>query len=161
MQLLSGGFRGAGAISFEAIETQEVLGEDHQAGFGVGAGRATAVYDGGDYPQLLRLVEEALGEVREGPRDDGLVVNMPTWFQIEASAWRPYFTAVDEYMGWQSQLGLFPHSLEFEVVGDGGGTIPCAPTDTGESGGSIPAWPKATRSARSASCPSSKARNAR
>jgi hypothetical protein len=72
----------------------------------------------------------------------GLVVNMPTWFQIEAAAWRPYFTAVDEYMGWQSQLGLFPHALQFEVVGEGGGTIPCAPTDSGESGGAIPAWPK-------------------
>ena len=29
----------------------------------------------------------------------GLVVNMPTWLQIEASAWRPYFTDVDHYMG--------------------------------------------------------------
>ena len=50
----------------------------------------------------------------------GLVVNMPTWLQIEAAAWRPYFTAVDQYMGWYSQLGLFPAELEFEVVGPGG-----------------------------------------
>ena len=29
--------------------------------------------------------------------------------------------AVDEYMGWQSQLGLFPNSLQFEVVEEGVG----------------------------------------
>ena len=63
----------------------------------------------------------------------GLVVNMPTWLQIEAAAWRPYFTAVDEYMGWQSQLGLFPAELRVRGgrpgrsvgalhPGDGGGS---------------------------------------
>ena len=63
----------------------------------------------------------------------GLVVNMPAWFRIEASAWLPYFTAVDEYMGWQSQLGLFPNTLQFEVVGDDGATtVPCAPGDSTE-----------------------------
>ena len=71
----------------------------------------------------------------------GLVVNMPTWLQIESSAWRPYFTAVDEYMGWQSQLGLFPNSLQFEVVGEGGGTVPCAPAESAESAGAIPGFP--------------------
>ena len=60
----------------------------------------------------------------------GLVVNMPTWLQIEASAWRPYFTAVDHYMGWYSQLGLFPSELAFEVVGAGGETVPCAPQNS-------------------------------
>ena len=65
----------------------------------------------------------------------GLVVNMPTFLQIESSAWRPYFTAVDEYMGWQSQLGLFPNSLQFEVVGEGGGTVPCAPAESTEAAG--------------------------
>lgn len=71
----------------------------------------------------------------------GLVVNMPTWLQIEAAAWRPYFTAVDEYMGWQSQLGLFPAELEFEVVGPGGQSVPCTPA-TGEAlNGAIPGWP--------------------
>ena len=71
----------------------------------------------------------------------GLVVNMPTFFQIESSAWRPYFTAVDEYMGWQSQLGLFPNSLQFEVVGEGGGTVPCAPAESTEAAGAIPGFP--------------------
>lgn len=71
----------------------------------------------------------------------GLVVNMPTWLQIESSAWRPYFTAVDQYMGWQSQLGLFPNSLRFEVVGEDGGTVPCAPAQSTESAGAIPGKP--------------------
>ena len=71
----------------------------------------------------------------------GLVVNMPTWLQIESAAWRPYFTAVDEYMGWQSQLGVFPNSLQFEVVGEGGGTVPCAPAESTEEAGAIPGFP--------------------
>jgi hypothetical protein len=71
----------------------------------------------------------------------GLVVNMPTWLQIEAAAWRPYFTAVDEYMGWQSQLGLFPNSLQFEVVGEGGRTVRCAPAESAELQGAIPSFP--------------------
>ena len=71
----------------------------------------------------------------------GLVVNMPTWLQIEAAAWQPYFTSVDEYMGWQSQLGLFPSSLRYEVVGDGGGTVPCAPAESGVTAGAIPGFP--------------------
>ena len=71
----------------------------------------------------------------------GLVVNMPTWLQIQAAAWRPYFTDVDEYMGWYSQLGLFPASWTSRwsarwgdgavrtggVGGEGDGAIPgCA-----------------------------------
>lgn len=71
----------------------------------------------------------------------GLVVNMPTWLQIQADAWRPYFTAVDEYMGWQSQLGLFPAELEFEVVGAGGQSVPCAPASSEARNGAIPGWP--------------------
>ncbi|MET0145365.1 MAG: hypothetical protein ABW328_11365 [Ilumatobacteraceae bacterium] len=71
----------------------------------------------------------------------GLVVNMPTWLQIEAGAWQPYFTAVDQYMGWYSQLGLFPHALAFEVVGPGGESIPCAPTRAAIGNGAIPAAP--------------------
>lgn len=71
----------------------------------------------------------------------GLVVNMPTWLQIDAAAWRPYFTDVDEYMGWQSQLGLFPADLEFEVVGPDGQTVPCAPAQSAASNGAIPGWP--------------------
>jgi hypothetical protein len=71
----------------------------------------------------------------------GLVVNMPTFFQIESAAWRPYFTAVDEYMGWRSQLGLFPNSLQFEVVGEGGATVPCAPAESTEQAGAIPGFP--------------------
>ena len=66
---------------------------------------------------------------------------MPTWLQIESAAWRPYFTAVDEYMGWQSQLGLFPDSLQFEVVGEGGGTVPCAPAESTATAGAIPGFP--------------------
>ena len=71
----------------------------------------------------------------------GLVVNMPTWLQIEAAAWRPYFTAVDHYMGWYSQLGLFPGDLHFEIVGTGGGTRSCAPAESAARGGAIPAAP--------------------
>ncbi len=71
----------------------------------------------------------------------GLVVNMPTWLQIDAAAWRPYFTAVDQYMGWYSQLGLFPRSLAFDVVGPGGGTIPCAPAESTARSDAIPAAP--------------------
>jgi hypothetical protein len=71
----------------------------------------------------------------------GLVVNMPTWLQIEESAWRPYFTAVDHYMGWYSQLGLFPAELEFEVVGPGGATIGCAPEESAARHGAIPGTP--------------------
>ncbi len=71
----------------------------------------------------------------------GLVVNMPTWLQIEAAAWRPYFTAVDHYRGWYSQLGLFPRDLHFEIVGTGGGTRSCAPAESEARGGAIPAAP--------------------
>jgi carbon-monoxide dehydrogenase large subunit len=52
---------------------------------GLPAGRATTVYDGGDYPQLLRLVEEALGEVSEGPRDDGRLVGRGVVCCVESS----------------------------------------------------------------------------
>jgi carbon-monoxide dehydrogenase large subunit len=41
---------------------------------GLPQGRGTAVYDGGDYPRLLSLVEEALEGVAEGPRPDGRIV---------------------------------------------------------------------------------------
>jgi hypothetical protein len=71
----------------------------------------------------------------------GLVVNMPTWLQIEVDAWRPWFTAVDQYRGWYSQLGLFPDELRFEVVGPGGRTVRCAPGESAESAGAIPGFP--------------------
>jgi hypothetical protein len=71
----------------------------------------------------------------------GLVVNMPTWLQIEADAWRPYFTAVDHYRGWYSQLGLFPERLEFEVVGPGGTKVDCAPPESAARADAIPGFP--------------------
>jgi hypothetical protein len=71
----------------------------------------------------------------------GLVVNMPTWLQVEAEAWQPHFTAVDQYMGWYSQLGLFPAELEFEVVGPGGKTVSCAPAESAAREGAIPGFP--------------------
>jgi carbon-monoxide dehydrogenase large subunit len=48
-------------------------------------GRSTVVYDGGDYPALLRLVEDALGEVREGPREDGRLVGQAIVCCVESS----------------------------------------------------------------------------
>src|SRR4051812_50144251 len=59
----------------------------------------------------------------------GLVVNMPTWLQIESSAWRPYFTAVVEDMGGAWPLGGFPHSLEFWGGGGGAGAGAGSPAE--------------------------------
>jgi len=52
---------------------------------GLPAGRATVVYDGGDYPGLVDLVAGALGEVREGPREDGRLVGRGVVCCVESS----------------------------------------------------------------------------
>jgi aerobic carbon-monoxide dehydrogenase large subunit len=52
---------------------------------GLPAGRHTAIYDGGDYPRLLAAVEEALGDVREGPREDGRLVGRGVVCCVESS----------------------------------------------------------------------------
>jgi aerobic carbon-monoxide dehydrogenase large subunit len=49
------------------------------------SGRRTAVYDGGDYPRLVQLVEQALGGVREGPREDGRLVGRGIVCCVESS----------------------------------------------------------------------------
>lgn len=52
---------------------------------GLPAGRRTVVYDGGDYPRLLSIVEEALAGVREGPREDGRLVGRGIVCCVESS----------------------------------------------------------------------------
>ena len=44
-------------------------------------------------------------------------------------------------MGWYSQLGLFPAELDFEVVGPGGETVPCAPAESAVKANAIPGTP--------------------
>jgi aerobic carbon-monoxide dehydrogenase large subunit len=52
---------------------------------GLPSGRATVVYDGGDYPGLLHTVLEALGDVHEGRRDDGRLVGRAIVCCVESS----------------------------------------------------------------------------
>lgn len=52
---------------------------------GLPSGRETVVYDGGDYPRLLAVVEEALAGVREGPRPDARLVGRGIACCVEAT----------------------------------------------------------------------------
>ena len=52
---------------------------------GLPSGRATAVYDGGDYPRLLSAVADALGAVPEGRREDGRLVGRAIVCCVESS----------------------------------------------------------------------------
>lgn len=52
---------------------------------GFPSGRATVVYDGGDYPRLLNTVLEALGDVHEGRREDGRLVGRAIVCCVESS----------------------------------------------------------------------------
>ena len=52
---------------------------------GLPAGRATVVYDGGDYPRLLRTLMDALGDVHEGRREDGRLVGRAIVCCVESS----------------------------------------------------------------------------
>src|SRR5439155_27179601 len=46
----------------------------------------TVIYDGGDYPRLLSMVEQELAGVREGPREDGRVVGRGIVCCVESSS---------------------------------------------------------------------------
>jgi carbon-monoxide dehydrogenase large subunit len=46
----------------------------------------TIIYDGGDYPRLLSMVERELADVREGPREDGRVVGRGIVCCVESSS---------------------------------------------------------------------------
>jgi len=52
----------------------------------VPAMQETVIYDGGDYPRLLAMVEEALADVQEGPREDGRIVGRGIVCCVESSA---------------------------------------------------------------------------